>query len=413
VTDRSARSTDAERHFWRTFWQRPRTHGEPIHERKVSFIELFYDLVYVVLVSQAAHSLAHHVSWEAFGQFVVVFSLIWIAWFNGVQYHELHAREDGRSRVMLFLQMLLIAPLASFTGDAAGEDGAKFALTYALLTAVFVWLWWSVQRIDEPEYRRTTTTYLVTMVALGGAMAASAFVAESVRLEVWAALVVVWILGTLAMRRRSLESSVESSTASEAIVERFGLFVIIVLGEVVVGVVNGLAETPDNVEYIITALLGLLVGFGLWWMYFDFVGERSPAHERAYGRWTLGHLPLKLSIAAIGGCMVNVLEHATDDRVPATTAWVMATAFSITMLSLTVLYRSLQSAIDHPNLYRKLVAGTLVAIPLALGIAAWQPSPPVMLAAYSLLLLNLWWTSVATWLRSDAPMQGWPPQQES
>jgi predicted tellurium resistance membrane protein TerC len=111
--------------------------------------------------------------------------------------------------------------------------------------------------------------------------------------------------------------------------------------------------------------------------------------------------------------MDTVLHHATDDRVPATTAWVMATAFSITMLSLTVLYRSLQSAIDHPNQYRKLVAGTLVAIPLALGIAAWQPSPPVMLAAYSLLLLNLWWTSVATWLRSDAPMQGWPPQQES
>ncbi|MDE0449756.1 MAG: low temperature requirement protein A [Spirochaetaceae bacterium] len=61
-------------------------------------MELFYDLVYVVLIAAAAHRLAHHMSWGSVGEFIVVFSLIWIAWLNGSAYHDLNGREDIRSR---------------------------------------------------------------------------------------------------------------------------------------------------------------------------------------------------------------------------------------------------------------------------------------------------------------------------
>jgi low temperature requirement protein LtrA len=73
--------------------------------RTVSFLELFYDLVYVVVVSQAAHHLADHVSLRAVGEFAVVFTLIWIGWINGSLYLELHGREDGRTRTVVFVQM--------------------------------------------------------------------------------------------------------------------------------------------------------------------------------------------------------------------------------------------------------------------------------------------------------------------
>jgi hypothetical protein len=82
-----------------------RPHGEVIEDRTVSFLELFYDLVYVVLVGQLAHTLAEDVSWSGVLDFVVVFGLIWIGWFNGAQFHELHGREDGRNRSFIFLQM--------------------------------------------------------------------------------------------------------------------------------------------------------------------------------------------------------------------------------------------------------------------------------------------------------------------
>jgi hypothetical protein len=84
--------------FRRWLWGPPRPHGESIAGRTVSFLELFYDLVYVAVVSQAAHHLADHVSLRGVAEFAVVFGLIWVGWINGGLYLELHGREDGRTR---------------------------------------------------------------------------------------------------------------------------------------------------------------------------------------------------------------------------------------------------------------------------------------------------------------------------
>jgi len=104
----------------------PRRHGEVLYTREVGFLELFYDLVYVVVVGRAAHHLAAHVGWPAVRTFIVVFGLIWLAWFNGTFWHELHAREDGRSRTYIFVQMGLLALLAVFAGGRP-IDGARRA----------------------------------------------------------------------------------------------------------------------------------------------------------------------------------------------------------------------------------------------------------------------------------------------
>src|SRR3954451_2964845 len=109
--------------FGKIFWQPPRAHGEVIEDRSVSFLELFYDLVYVVVISQATHALAANVSWVGVGRFAVIFGMIWIAWLNGTLYQDLHGRDDGRSRVFVFAQMMLLALLAVYTADAAGASG--------------------------------------------------------------------------------------------------------------------------------------------------------------------------------------------------------------------------------------------------------------------------------------------------
>jgi Bacterial low temperature requirement A protein (LtrA) len=57
-----------------------------------------YDLAVVVLVGQAAHHLAEHLTWRGLGEFAVVFTLVWIAWTNGCLHHELHGHDDARSR---------------------------------------------------------------------------------------------------------------------------------------------------------------------------------------------------------------------------------------------------------------------------------------------------------------------------
>jgi low temperature requirement protein LtrA len=72
--------------FKRWFWRPPRAHGEVIADRQVSNLELFYDLVYVAVLGQAAHHLVDHVSIRGLAEFAVVFALIWIAWINGTLY---------------------------------------------------------------------------------------------------------------------------------------------------------------------------------------------------------------------------------------------------------------------------------------------------------------------------------------
>src|ERR1700745_3747516 len=72
-----------------SLWQPPRAHGDQPRERVVGPLELFYDLAVVVLVAQAARGLAERLSWGGLGEFVAVFTLVWIAWANGSLHHEL------------------------------------------------------------------------------------------------------------------------------------------------------------------------------------------------------------------------------------------------------------------------------------------------------------------------------------
>jgi hypothetical protein len=71
------------------FWQPPRAHGEVIADRTVTSLELFHDLVYVVVIARASHTLAGDVSWRGLGEYAVVFAMILIAWLNGTMYLDL------------------------------------------------------------------------------------------------------------------------------------------------------------------------------------------------------------------------------------------------------------------------------------------------------------------------------------
>jgi low temperature requirement protein LtrA len=148
----------AFRLFTTWFWRPPRPHGETIIDRRVSPLELLYDLVYVAVISQTGRTLAEHVSLIGLADFAVVFSLTWIAWTNGSLYLELHGRTDGRTRTYVFVQMGILAILAVFAGDAGNGGGSAFAITYAAFLAVMTWLWYTVRRQDVIERPRSWLT---------------------------------------------------------------------------------------------------------------------------------------------------------------------------------------------------------------------------------------------------------------
>ncbi len=311
--------------FRRWFLQPPRAHGEIIEHRTVGFLELLYDLVYVVLIGQAAHGLADHPGWEGVGGFAVVFAIVWVAWLNGSAYHELHGREDGRNRALMFLQMILLAVMGAFVADAASpgtagaRDGFGLAVSDALLLLLFTWQWAGVRRQDTPAMRRVSTPYLVGMAASVVVMGGSAFVPQEARVWTWAVFALAWVAGpAILWTRPGSGAGTGALRATESMVERFGLFTLIVLGEVVAGVVEGLATSDRSVTSIATAALALVVGFGFWWTYFDLAG-RQPTRRTggAFTLWLFSHLPATAAIAASGAAMVGLVDHASDARTPA------------------------------------------------------------------------------------------------
>jgi low temperature requirement protein LtrA len=386
-------------------WRPPRAHGETIADRTVSALELFYDLVYVAVVGQAAHHLAEHVTGRGVAEFAVVFCMIWAAWVNGSLYLELHGREDGRTRAFVFVQMGLLVVLAVYTAEAAGDDGGGFALVYAVFLAVMTFLWWSVRRQDDRlgdhnEFLRPTLGYVAAMAAAVPLVAASALLDDAPRLVVWVAFCIGWLVaiaavGALAVTRQGL-------VPTESLVERFGLFTIIVLGEVVLSVVEGLSAPERDGLVVTTGVIALTIGFGFWWIYFDLVGRRVPRNDgRSLVSWILSHLPITLSITGAGAAMASLIHHAGDDHTPPATAWLLAGGVALGLVALIFAEQALVDADRLDSVYRplriKLGLGAVAA--LAVG---WAHPAPWLLGLLLVAILSVLWVYAARqFLRSN------------
>ena len=198
-------------------------------------------------------------------------------------------------------------------------------------------LWYGVRSQDaalRPEFLTDTGRYVLALIVSLAVILASAFLPDQPRLIAWAVFTVAWIV-LLLFFGRSRVGLGGGMSPTDSLVERFGTFTIVVLGEVVFGVVDGLSQSPHNLATIATAMIALVLGFGLWWIYFDVVGGRLPKNDgRALANWILSHYPITLSIAACGAGMVSLLEHAHDGRTPEPTSWLLSGAVAVGMLAL-------------------------------------------------------------------------------
>ncbi len=377
--------------FRRWFWRPPRAHGDIEAERRVSFLELFSDLVYVVVIAQAARELAGSVSVRGYLEFLVVFGVIWVAWANGTLYHELHGREDGRTRTYVFMQMAILALLAVFTAKASGETGSAFALVYIGFLVLMTWLWYTVRRQDRPEYMASTARYLTAMVASIAVFAVSAVLPDDLRLIVWAAFSAGWLVLMLLFGWISRRGPVTGIVPTDAMVERFDLLIIIVLGEVVTGVVNGLSGAERDLVTLGTGLAALLVGFGLWWIYFDVGGRRLPRlNGLAVNGWMELHLPVAIAIVGAGAAMVGLLEHAHDARTAAPTAWLLAGSVALLLVALGVMTRTLADYHRHAVIYRPLAFAMVAAAGVALLVGWRQPAPWLLGLLLAAIIAAVW-----------------------
>lgn len=358
-------------------WQAPRAHGEVQRERTVGQLELFYDLAVVVLVAQAAHHLAADITGRGFERFVGSFLIVWMAWFNGTLLHDLHGREDARGRNIFLAQILLLVPLGATMPGEGGVHGPMFAETAALLFAVLSFFWWLVSRADTDErLARATLRYVASTLVFACALAISSAYDDQARLGIWIAASALYVAAMMVLFAKLPGRFDQVLTVTDALVERFGLLVIIVLGETIAGIVTGLSPDPSRAERLVVAGVAVLVSFGSWWTYFDFVGHREPrGTASATSAWFFAHLPLTGAIACIGAAMPAVVESA-GGRLPSAVAWLLAGAAAVVLLVTAGLMTVVEDWDAEPRLIRPvaLVAVLLSPVPL---IATWLTPRPL------------------------------------
>ena len=397
MSETPARRLVGSLNFW--FRRPPRIHGEVDTERTVGFLELLYDLVFVVIVAQLAHHLVGDPTWSTVAEYSVLFGLVWVAWLNGSLYHELHGREDGRHRNYIFAQMYLLVLLAAFAGQAAGSDGRKFSLTLAALMLLLTFQWWVISRIDTvPQFWKTSMLYVCEMLLIVAIMVISAFI-PSIRIELWAIAILLTVAGfSIGANFLSSQGQQSALQVTESLVERFKLFTIIVLGEIVAAVVNGIIDAEAATSAVITGLIALTIGFGVWWNYFDTLGQRIPrAHPRSTSMFLLLHLPLHASIAAVGGGMLGLVEAGPHGYVQSGTAWLLSGGTAVVLLALAAILSTLepaQNSTDSARLQIVLAGGAICALLLAL-----LNLPTMWFAVLLALTLIATWT-IAFTLRS-------------
>jgi len=387
--------------FMDWFWRPPRPHGATIRDRIVTNLELFYDLAYVAVIGEAAHHLAEDVSARAIAEFGVVFAMIWFAWINGSLYLEIHGRQDGRTRTFVFIQMGIVVLLDVFAGGATGQGGGSFAVVYALLLTVMGWLWYSVRRQDELRYRTLTGWYVLGMAISVAAVLASALIPIEARLIVWTAFCLAWVVAFVVFG--SIREFEVALAPTHSMVERFDLFTIIVLGEVIIGVVDGMSHANPDLVTIATGLLGLFVGFGFWWSYFDVVARRLPQPGgSALVTWLLSHLPITMAIAAAGAAMTSLIGHAHDSGAPQATAWLISGAVAVGLIALVPTALALADAVQLHAVYRK-IGSTMIAGAVAALALGWVQAPPWVLALLlSAILAIVWLVVISRFWRAHA-----------
>jgi low temperature requirement protein LtrA len=271
--------------------------------RHATWLELFYDLVFVVVIFQLAHNLEEDFSLYGFLSFIALFVPVWWSWTGAAFYATRFDTDDLVHRILVLLQMVGAAALAVNVPDGLGNDSAGFALSYAAIRIILV-----------IEYVRTgisksfsSATPLIQRYSIGFLCAAivwiiSAFIPPPFRFVLWAIGLVIDFATPIAVGRLHSQFAPHISHLPE----RMGLFIIIVLGESVLEVVSGISNIEFDIYSMLILGLGLSIPFSLWWLYFDNVDGAPIRALREKGRiglysiWLIGHFPLVVAITSVG-----------------------------------------------------------------------------------------------------------------
>ncbi|MFE7130029.1 low temperature requirement protein A [Streptomyces sp. NPDC057638] len=290
----------------------PRRRDEP--HRAATPLELFFDLCFVVAVAQAGAQLVHAVAegrpGTGFVGYCFVFWGVWWAWMNFTWFASAYDCDDVPYRIATLIQIAGVLVYAAGVPRAFNENDWTIAVIgYLMMRLALTTQWLRAAAAETDAGRTVALTYAAGIALCQAAWAALLLAPQWSRHWLFPIVVAAELLVPLIAERER-----ETPWHAHHIVERYGLFTLIVLGETMsastIAVQSAIDEHDAIGELLPIAVGGLLIIFSAWWIYFA-----VPAHERLISNrqalpWGYGHVLVFGSAAALGAGMEVAVEHA-------------------------------------------------------------------------------------------------------
>ncbi len=285
-------------------------------DQKVTFVELFFDLVFVFCITQIVTLLHGHVDLTSAGSALLVFWLVWWAWTQFTWALNAANTDHPRVRLVTLLATAVAFFLAVGIPQAIGGGALWFAIPYVSVRVIGLLLYYWVARADEAQRSAVLVFGGVSLTGLV-AVLVGAILGGAAQYWFWGLTILLDLVAARIGGQRQ-----GWNIHPDHFVERHGLIVIIALGEALIVAGAGLTKAPDTPTAVATAVLGVAVTCGLWWVYFGHVRvafEHALAHcdvnERsrmARDTFSVLHFPLLCGVIAMAAATEAGLAHPDE-----------------------------------------------------------------------------------------------------
>jgi len=250
-------------------------------ERRTSYVELLWDLVFVFAITQVTTLLFRHLTWAGFGRAMLILALVWWAWSAFVWAANAETSDSVALRLSLLVATVFIFIAGLAVPDALGTEGLLFAVSYAVVRLIHLALYADASRRGNASWS-AIAGFAVTVAIGMGLLVLGAALHGTARIVLWAVAVAIDYAGPAWLTRDRLRGLQRVAVAHFA--ERYGLFVIICLGESIVAI--GLGTTSGHrrlsAEEVTVVALGLLTTIAMWWTYFDRFAQLAEERLRSH-----------------------------------------------------------------------------------------------------------------------------------
>ena len=326
----------------------------------------------MVAVSQASAQLAHAVAeredlGHALVGYLMVFFAIWWAWMNFTWFASAYDIDDVPYRLLTLLQMLGVLVLAAAVPQVFEAQDFRWAVVGYVLMRVAMVAQWLRAGANDPEHRAAARRYAAGISVVQVGWIAFLWLPDGARLPGFVLLAAAELAVPAWAERPGM-----TPWHAEHIAERYGLFVIIVLGECVLGATVALQRTLDAghglpAELALTGVAGLALVFSAWWLYFlyPFPDSLERRGSRSFG-WGYVHYGVFAALAALGSGL-EVAASALGEHPhtsPQTAAWAIAVPVSTYLLLMVLVGRIVAMTTRADVVWKVLAALAVLAVPL-------------------------------------------------